>query len=106
MALELNMAFKVEYRSNDDAINLLNLTTTIVESVQLSNVYVMVDKLQGDKTLIEFTINHYMDSSKQTLIRATNHVFVPDVSDRAKNFVEQAYEHLKSLNEYANAIDC
>jgi hypothetical protein len=32
--------------------------------------------------------------------------FVPSLSDSAGNFIKQAYLHLKSLPDFAGAVDC
>ena len=48
----------------------------------------------------------YADSSKEQVIEYKQYTFIPSVADGSANFIQQGYEYLKTLPEFADAVDC
>lgn len=59
--------------------------------------YIRVDRVEGDKNKVKV----FVSQNGQLLMET---VFSVDLA--GGNFIKQAYEHLKTLPEFAGAIDC
>lgn len=76
----------------------------------VSNAYIRIDTVSGYKGGLDISINTY--TSKPTFengfgyLEQVIHHFFPSVDDDSPNFIKQGYEYLKTLPEYAEAIDC
>jgi hypothetical protein len=70
---------------------------------QLSFVaYIKVITVHGNKNEISVNVNFIGDAAQ-----FTKHYQVPVVVEAGSpNFIQQAYEHLKTLPEFAGATDC
>ena len=64
-------------------------------------VVVRVQHLSGDKNSVAFEVQYVF--GEQTL---QTKMFAFEPSMDGPNFVKQAYEHLKTLEEFNGAIDC
>ena len=62
--------------------------------------YIKVAKLTGDKNK-QFCYVHFIDGSK---IIQKQYEFTPNME--GPNFIKQAYVYLKTLPEFAGAVDC
>jgi len=51
-------------------------------------------------------IQVFSDSTKQEKVASAIRFFTPSVSDGSTNFIQQGYEYLKTLPEFADAVDC
>lgn len=71
--------------------------------LSLNNGYCKITNINGSKELIKFTL---VVKNKDTneAFDAFNYKFVPTLDD--KNFIAQAYDYLKTLPEFINAVDC
>lgn len=107
MALQSNYNINIIYQSFQDIDTLAQvdntITSTITKTVTVSNAYIKIDKLTGDKTKISLVIGIYTEKNG-TLIDTDTYEFVPDTSDTAKIIFKQAYEQLKT-NKYTTATD-
>jgi hypothetical protein len=65
--------------------------------------YIRVQIITGNKESLESSINFYTKRDGQ-LIKTEYVNFVPKLD--GDNFIKQAYLHLKTLPEFADAIDC
>lgn len=65
--------------------------------------YWRVDELVGNKQLIAFNANAYV-SSEGPMLYSSRFEFIPNLN--GPNFIQQAYEYLKTLPEFADAVDC
>lgn len=69
--------------------------------VTIPDVYIKVESIFGNKNeqqiVVSFTKNNLLLNSKQYL-------FSPKMNE--ENFIKQAYLHLKTLPEFADAVDC
>jgi hypothetical protein len=71
----------------------------------LANCYCKVTKLVGDKAQMHIKMD-VMNAEKNRVYREETFAFVPSVESDSKNFIAQAYDYIKSLPEYASAVDC
>ncbi len=75
-------------------------------SSQLSNAYIRVDSISGNKNNIDATVVFYNDKDDQKIpAQVKTYRFSPDTDQSAKNFIAQAYEHLKTLSDFSGATD-
>jgi hypothetical protein len=65
------------------------------------NSYIKVSNVNGDKNNIEFIVS-YLNDDVQIGFKKFN--FTPTLE--GENFIKQAYLHLKTLPEFADAVDC
>ncbi len=71
----------------------------------IENAYLMINRLIGDKNKVTFELEVYKDNTKSFLVESKHYSFVPSVDDNAPNFIKQGYEYLKTLDEFAGAVD-
>ena len=74
------------------------------------NAYVRISTVQASKesalaSVIVYASEPSNDVPAQ-IIDEASYGFTPSVSDGSANFIKQAYEHLKTLPEFSDAIDC
>jgi hypothetical protein len=71
--------------------------------VSLPNVYIKIVRLEGDKNNLSATVYFYKEPNGEIYTQA-NYSFEPSLE--GNNFIAQAYAYLKTLPEFAGAIDC
>jgi len=71
------------------------------ESVEIQNCYIKVENIIASKTEAMCNVSIKKDSDE---VENLSYKFSPNLSE--KNFIAQAYEHLKTLPAFAGAIDC
>lgn len=75
----------------------------------LNNVYCKILDLACNKDTINYRVGFYANKElrveNKQVIEVENFSCNHDVSNIAKNSLKQAYEHLKSVNGYEEAID-
>ncbi len=71
----------------------------------LADCYIKVGRIVGDKTRLHGTAL-FMNAAQDNLYFERSYEFVPSVADGSNNFIAQAYAHLKTLPEFAGAVDC
>lgn len=86
------MALQMNYQTQDQFGN----------NVVLSNCYIKVSKVSGDKNTVSAYVDFIINSEDGGAIQRL-HKFSPDMN--GANFIQQAYEHLKTLPEFAGAAD-
>ena len=63
-----------------------------------------------DEGGLDISVNSYV--SKETFDSEYGYLeqkiynFIPSVEDTSSNFIKQGYEYLKTLDEYADLVDC
>lgn len=82
------------------------MPATIQEQVEYPASYVMIKSVSGDKCEISLQVVFYADNSKKQVIEYKQYTFTPSVADGSANFIQQGYEYLKTLPEFADALDC
>jgi hypothetical protein len=65
--------------------------------------YYRVSRINGNKTGIVISVE-ITNSLDKVLLETLFYEFIPDIS--GSNFIKQAYLYLKTLPEFADAIDC
>jgi hypothetical protein len=107
MALSKNYKLEIKvFRSfNERLLDLLGVSfeKESLEYANVKNAYHKVESLSGDKNSISFDLAIF-DETKKEMAALKKYSFVPSMN--SENFVKQAYEHLKSLPEFAGATDC
>lgn len=72
------------------------------QDIEFKDVYFNIFNVDGDKALIKLSVSAH---SNGHLLETKEYNFVPSVDDGASNFYKQGYEYLKTLPEYASAVD-
>jgi hypothetical protein len=81
-----------------------NHTLTIAgKQFVFTNAYIKVDQQEGTKEKMRFAVNYTAEKNGEIIERKV-YEFVPNLN--GENFIKQAYLHLKSLPEFADAVDC
>jgi hypothetical protein len=71
----------------------------------LPECYCKITRVVGNKSQIHVNLE-IQNSEQNRVYRTDTYGFVPSVDEGAKNFIAQAYDHIKSLPEFAGAADC
>jgi len=69
----------------------------------VNKVYVKVWQIKGNKNELYCDVLYAVDNSSEMLMSKT---FLFDYNIDGENPIKQAYAHLKTLPEFADAIDC
>jgi hypothetical protein len=73
------------------------------EDCTFNDSYIKVTKIKGNKDLITFYAVFFTDDTTNYSIKLETHEYVPVLNN--DNFIKQAYLHLKTLPEFADAND-
>ncbi|EHE6924443.1 hypothetical protein J0Q07_001066 [Vibrio cholerae] len=76
----------------------------ISEPVVFKNAYWRLSNIEGDKTSLLVNVEIRESSDADGALGLFAFHFEPD--PHGKNYHEQAYDHLKTLKDFSNAIDC
>jgi len=71
--------------------------------VQVVSGYLKVANINGDKNRLAFVLSYSVDAEHNPL-KTEQLNFVPNMD--GGNFIQQAYQHLKTLNGFEDATDC
>ena len=71
--------------------------------IAIPNCYVRVKSLSADKRRVSSDVTFHATEEKPAFFSAS-YSFAPNMG--GGNFIEQTYEHLKTLPEFAGAKDC
>lgn len=73
----------------------------------LQNAYIRVESVTGGKNSLSVSVVVYSKKDAEMLAAQNlSFAFAPEVGSSAKDFIAQAYNHLKTLPEFAGATDC
>lgn len=81
----------------------LNLIDNFKIEITIPNVYIKIVRIEGTKDNVSATVYCYQNQNEDVL-KQFSCSFKPDLD--GKNFIAQAYEHIKTLPEFVNATDC
>ena len=73
------------------------------KEIIFANAYCKVNKQDGNKNFVYFDVDFFTQKDGKK-INSKTYQFVPDMD--GGNFIKQAYEHLKTLPDFAGAVDC
>lgn len=79
------------------------VSSDIVGDVQI-NCYIKVTMVSADKTNVIAEVMFRKDDAEGAIIKSDRHSFAPNM--QGENFIKQAYDHLKTLPDFANAVNC
>lgn len=95
---------KIETISGKTFVNVNGLPVqTGGDTVAEVNVYVQVRDITGGKLEVVARV-FLINEANGSLVREQFYSFTPDLD--GGNFIKQAYDHLKTLPEFADAVDC
>jgi len=83
-----------------------NVTAKLENGIEfvVNNAYLKVKKVTSTKDTATAEVHWYKAKGEQKPIQIWQHGFVPNLE--GDNFIKQAYTHIKTLEEYSNAVDC
>ena len=110
MALGITKIIEVSYMNERNTIENLTqydktLQETIIKSITATDIYTKIDKIEGNNKFLKITICFLDKKDGVSISSNVAYTFTPSVEDTAANFYKQGYEYLKTLDEYADAID-
>jgi hypothetical protein len=82
-------------------VNIIKLELGFSGSLSANDVHVQVISVAGGKNMLNAVVAGTKDGIN---VLNKSYAFVPNLDGR--NFIAQAYEHLKTLPEFAGATDC
>lgn len=88
------MALKNTYVKSDERF---------IGELKLPNAYYRIEHISASKKSATCTVS-VNSVNGDTAIETKYYSFVPSMNDQ--NFIAQAYNHLKTLPEFAGAVDC
>ncbi len=81
----------------------IQLKNNFEEFSIFENSYIKITNISGDKNKISCSLSFLKDKNKE-FISSSSYQFTPSLD--GDNFIKQAYLHLKTLPEFADAVDC
>lgn len=83
----------------------LQKTVTTRAGVTVPNAYIRVGRCEiVNKTLLGFSVDYFANESESFVFDAAPQFCEYDIN--GENPIKQAYVYLKTLPEFANAVDC
>lgn len=84
--------------------------TITYKNITIENAYIKAEGFTGYKNGLTFYMRAYKDkdssNSTDNILTSDEITFVPDDSENALRWDKQAYEYVKSLDEYSDVVDC
>ena len=74
-----------------------------IAGLTVTDGYLRVSDVRGTKNSLAYVISFQANADNDAL-RQESFSFAPDMN--GANFIKQAYEHLKTLEGYKDAVDC
>lgn len=84
-------------------VKTLILENNFEEKTTFRNAYIKVESISGSKENMVVKVI-YLKQKDEIKVKRKDFSFIPDLN--GANFIKQAYEHLKTLPEFADAEDC
>ena len=81
----------------------LSKNTVTASNLEIQDAYIKVAKVEVTKNLMGITISYSKDSDSEAFQKA---IYSASYDLDGNNPIAQAYEHLKTLPEFADAVDC
>lgn len=82
---------------------------TLESGLSIGQAYIRVQGINGNKNIASINLEVFVSQEKRdegkSPITYFNYTFVPMTEDNAPRWDKQAYEYLKTLPEFADAID-
>ena len=100
------MALTKKYNKVLTYCNIEEATDTIEVNKTFDEAYIKITNVEGNKNKIMLQVCIYKDCNKEEIVSIKKYAFTPSVAEGSTNFIQQGYEYLKTLPEYAEAVDC
>lgn len=82
----------------------------LANTLKTENAYIRIDTIGGSKHSIHLDVKIYasQQAAQDDLpyIEQKTYSFTPIVDNKSLNYHKQGYEYIKTLSEYADAVDC
>jgi hypothetical protein len=82
---------------------LISLKTNFGDTVVFPYAYIKVNNIIGDKNEMRADVV-FLKETGGMIVDNKSYFFPPNLNE--SNFIAQAYNHLKTLDEFAGAVDC
>lgn len=87
----------------------LQIDKVLENGLSVNNVYARIDSIMGSKIGLDFSVNYYASReaflSGKPYLQQEMYKFTPSVSRDSKNFIQQGYIYLKTLEQFKNSSD-
>lgn len=74
--------------------------------INFPDTYIQVSKMFANKHHIDMYVTIFSNITKNHVVDEKMYNFVPSVDEGSANFIQQGYEYLKTLPEFADTMDC
>ena len=81
----------------------ISLKTNFGDTVVFPSAYIKVNNIIGDKNEMRADVM-FLKEAGEMIVDNKSYFFSPNLNE--SNFIAQAYNHLKTLPEFAGATDC
>ena len=87
----------------------LIVTSLLDSGINVKQSYARIETVIGNKSKLSVYLDYYVNKESADRgvpsFNRTVHEFIPNSDDASERWDKQAYEHIKSLPEFANAVD-
>lgn len=87
----------------------LQKKTTLKIGMEVENAYFRIEYIEGTKKEVTFCLAVYLDQQScldgRAELESSYYTFTPIITETSLNHWKQAYEYLKTLEEFADAVD-
>ena len=81
----------------------IEMISNFGDTVVFNDTYIKINEINGYKNKITVILFIYKKEN-ELLLKSEAYSFTPNLD--GDNFIKQGYEYIKTLPEYADAIDC
>ena len=83
----------------------ITLKNNFNEESVIKNAYIQIYEVSGGK--LNLNVKYFIkQENKVNVVEKRSFDFLPSVENNSANFIAQAYNYLKTLPEFAGAVDC
>lgn len=68
--------------------------------------YFKITRVDGSKESLQLQVRCYREKESEFVLGEKYYALIPTVADGSPNFIAQGYQYLKTLPEFADAVDC
>jgi hypothetical protein len=73
------------------------------KEILVADSYIKVYRIEGDKAKISFSVSYSASNASEVF---NNEIYSCSYDIQGDNPIKQAYRHLKTLPDFADAVDC
>lgn len=83
----------------------LKLNYTMKNGISVNNAYAKIVSAGTDKKWANIKVAYFVDKTQTIPFHQHEYIFKPDMTDKGVNLWKQGYAHLKTLDDFAGAVD-